>query len=132
MATTAVLDQGCKMELTNFCFPRIYPEPEAFTNITFVLNVLHELYEVHVEAHNSSLLQQSAQETACSSSGSSTSATVLKVSTGRAIFLSHVKSVDSVRSIETDLDIYHEEGVYIGEKDANGINIDTEFEALAR
>jgi hypothetical protein len=42
--------------LINFFFPLIYLEPEAFMNIGNVLSVLHELYEVYVSAHNSSIL----------------------------------------------------------------------------
>jgi hypothetical protein len=47
MAIAVMLDPRCKMELINFCFPRIYPKPEASTNNIYVLNVLRE---VNVEA----------------------------------------------------------------------------------
>ncbi|XP_062176097.1 zinc finger BED domain-containing protein RICESLEEPER 1-like [Alnus glutinosa] len=112
MALAAVLDPRYKMKLINFCFPLIYPEPEASMNIDNVLSVLHELYEVYVASHNSSImqLQQSTQENSRSTSGSTRVAAVKK---------------------STDLDVYLEEDVYICEKDVNGEDIDAEFEALA-
>jgi hypothetical protein len=56
MALVDVLDPRYRMKLINFFFPLIYLEPEAFMNIGNVLSVLHELYEVYVSAHNSSIL----------------------------------------------------------------------------
>jgi hypothetical protein len=64
MSLVAVLDPRYKMKLINFCFPFIYPELEASMHIDRVLSVLHELYEVYVTTHNSSIFQQSANENA--------------------------------------------------------------------
>jgi hypothetical protein len=69
MAITAILDPRYKMKLINFWFPLIYPLHEASMHIDNVLSVLHEMYKVYELAHNSSVIQQSAQENASSSSG---------------------------------------------------------------
>ncbi|GLT53070.1 hypothetical protein SLA2020_263660 [Shorea laevis] len=130
MAIAAVLDPRYKMKLINFCFPLIYPEPDATLHIDKVLSCLGELYEVYVLAHNSSVQQQCAQENATSSSASRTDV-VPKVPTGRSRYLEHVRSNDIIRPLKTDLDVYLEEDVYICEKDDNGEDTDPEFEALA-
>jgi hypothetical protein len=132
MALAAVLDPRYKMKLIKFCFPLIYPEPEASMNIDNVYSVLHELYEVYVTSHNSSVmqLQQIAQENSRFTSGSTGVATV-KAPIGRSRFLQHVRCNDVVRLAKTDLDVYLEEDVYICENDVNGEDIEAEFEALA-
>jgi hypothetical protein len=132
MALAAVLDPRYKMKLIKFCFPLIYSKLEASMNIDNVLSVLHELYEVYLVSHNSSVmqLQQSVQENSHSTSGS-TRVAAIKKSTGRSIFMEHIRSNDVVRPTKTNLDVYLEEDVYICEKDVNGEDIDAEFEALA-
>jgi hypothetical protein len=80
MSIAIVLDPRYKVKLINFCFPLIYPEPESFMRIKEVLSVVHELYEVYVTAHNSSVLKQIANEQAASVSTVSTPH-VSKVST---------------------------------------------------
>jgi hypothetical protein len=62
IAKTAILNLRYKMKLIQFCFPLIHPLDEANDHINNVLSVLHELYEVYVLEHNSSVMQQSAQE----------------------------------------------------------------------
>jgi len=132
MALVAVLDPRYKMKLIKFCFPLIYPELEASMNIDNVHSVLHELYEVYVASHNSSVmqLQQIAQENFRSTSGSTRVATV-KAPIGRSRFLQHVRCNDVVRLAKTDLDVYLEKNIYICGNDVNGEDIDAEFEALA-
>jgi hypothetical protein len=129
MSIAAVLDPRYKMKLINFCFPYIYPADQLSKHIDNVLSTLHELYELYVADHNSSVLQ-SAQETSGSSSVSSRGP-LHKVPTGRLRYLEHVRSSDIIRPLKTDLDIYLEEDVYICEKDDNGEDIDSNFEALA-
>jgi hypothetical protein len=130
MAIAAVLDPRYKMKLINFCFPLIYPHPESSMHIDNVLSILHELYELYLSAHNSSVLLQSAQENSGSSSASSRGP-LPKVSTGRSRYLEHVRSNDVIRPLKTDLDVYLEDDVYICENDENGEDIDSNFEALA-
>jgi hypothetical protein len=132
MSIAAVLDPRYKMKLINFSFPYIYPADQFSKHIDNVLSTLHELYELYelyVADHNSSVLQ-SAQETSGSSSVSSRGP-LHKVPTGRSRYLEHVRSSDIIRPLKTDLDIYLEEDVYICEKDDNGEDIDSNFEALA-
>jgi len=121
MALATVLDPRYKMKLIKFCFPLIYPEPEASMNIDNVHSVLHELYEVYVTSHNSYVmqLQQIAQENSRSTSGSTRVAAV-KAPIGRSRFLQHVRCNDDVRPAKTDLDVYLKENVYICENDVNG------------
>jgi hypothetical protein len=129
MSIAAVLDPRYKMKLINFCFPYIYPADQVSKHIDNVLFTLHELYELYVADHNSSVLQ-SAQETSGSSSVSS-QGPLHNVPRGRSRYLEHVRSSDIIRPLKTDLDIYLEEDVYICEKDDNGEDIDSNFEALA-
>jgi hypothetical protein len=132
MALAPMLDTRYKMNLIKFCFPLIYPEPEASMNIDNVLSVLHELYEVYVASHNSSImqLQQSVQENSRSTSGSTRVAAVKK-SNDRSIFMEHIRSNDVVRPTKTDFDVYLEDDVYRRKKDDNGEDIDAKFEAFA-
>jgi len=113
MALAAVLDSRYKMKFIKFCFPLIYPEPEASINIDNVISALHELYEVCVASHNSPIMHlQSAQENSHSTSGSTRVAAVKK-STSRSIFMEYIRSNDVVRPTKTDLDVYLEDDVYM-------------------
>jgi hypothetical protein len=81
-----------------------------------VLRVLHELYEVYVSAHNSSILQQ--QVVAEVSSSSSVASVTEEISDGgRSRFREHCRSSDIIRLLKTDLDIYLEEDVFISESE---------------
>lgn len=64
MFLATVLDTKSKMKFINFCFLLIYQALEAYMYIDNVLSILHELYEVYVSVHNSSILQQIAEENA--------------------------------------------------------------------
>lgn len=132
MVLAAVLDPRYKMKLIKFCFPLIYPEPEASMNIDNVHSILHELYEVYVTFHNSSVmqLQQIAQKNSRSTSGSTRVAAV-KAPIGRSRFLQHVRWNDVVRPAKTDFDVYLEDDIYICENDVYEEDIDADFEALA-
>jgi hypothetical protein len=52
MAVGVVLDSSFKMKLVQFCFPKIYQEPEAIRNIERVHRVLNELYGEYVDDQN--------------------------------------------------------------------------------
>jgi hypothetical protein len=132
MSIVVVLDPRYKMKLINFCFLLIYPEFESSQHIENVLAVLHELFEVYVTAHDSSVLKQSASEQVAIVSNSVSTPHVSRVSTGRSRYQDHVRTTDVIRSLKSNLDICLEEDVYIGENDDNGEDIDIEFEALAR
>jgi len=131
MSIAAVLDPRYKMKLINFYFPLIYPHFEYQQHIQNVLAVLHELFEVDVTAHNSSVLKLSASEQAAVVSQSVPTPHIPKVSTARSRYQDHVRTTDVIRSIKSDLYIYLEEDVYIGVKDDSGEDIDNKFEALA-
>lgn len=127
MAIAAVLDPRFKMKLIQYCFPLIYPEPNATKNIEYVLSVLHELFDEYVKDHNSvveQIEQVSARE--CSSSGSSNVVGIGRSSkSGKEIFESFVRTVDLIQPMKSDLDIYLEESVFICEEGSS-----EEFNAL--
>jgi hypothetical protein len=131
MSIAAVLDPRYKMKLINFYFPLIYPHSEYQQHIQNVLAVLHELFEVYVIAHNSSVLKLSASDQAGVVSQSVSTPHIPKMSTARSRYQNHVRTIDVIRPIKSDLDIYLEEDVYIGDKDDSGEDIDNEFKALA-
>jgi hypothetical protein len=127
MAIAAVLDPRFKMKLIQYCFPLIYPEPDATKNIEYVLSVLHELFDEYVKDHNSvveQIEQVSARE--CSSSGSSNVVGIGRSSkSGKEMFESFVRTVDLIQPMKSDLDIYLEESVFICEEGSS-----EEFNAL--
>jgi hypothetical protein len=131
MSIATVLDPRYKMKLINFCFPLIYHDFEYPQHMENVMFILHELFEVYVTAHNFSVLKQSASEQAAIILQSVSTPNVNRVSTTRSRYWDHVRTIDVIRPLKLDLDIYLKEDVYIGEKDASGEDIDTEFEALA-
>jgi hypothetical protein len=92
--------------------------------------VLHELFEVYVIAHNYSVLKQSATEQAKVVSQSISTPCVNTVSTARSMYRDHVRTIDVIQPLKSDLDIYLEEDVYVGDKDDNDKDIDNEFDAL--
>jgi hypothetical protein len=53
------VDPRFKIELVKIYFIVIYQEPKATTNIEFVLQVLHELYDKYVKDHNSTIMENS-------------------------------------------------------------------------
>jgi len=99
MAAGAVLDPRFKTKLVQFCFPKIYQEPKATTNIEMVHRVLKKLYGEYVDDHNLSDGPQSVQKNVCesSSTSSTSSARVVRRSTvsEMVIFQSFVGSVDT-------------------------------------
>jgi hypothetical protein len=58
MAIAGVFDPRGKMMIICVCFPLIYQEPEATTNVEYVFIVFHELYNEYVKEHNSSVMEQ--------------------------------------------------------------------------
>jgi hypothetical protein len=130
ISIAAVLDPRYKMKLINFCFPLIYPDIEYPQHIQNVLVVQHELFEVYVTAHNSVVLKHNAAELAAVVSQSVSTPCVSRVSTAQSMYRDHVRTTDVIRPLKSDLDIYLEEDVYVGDKDDSGEDIDNEFDAL--
>jgi hypothetical protein len=75
-------------------------------------------------------LKPSANENACVSTVSTPHVTP-KVSIGQSRYQDHIRSSDIIRPLKFNLDIYLEDDVYVCQKDENGEDIDTKFEALA-
>ncbi|XP_062145865.1 zinc finger BED domain-containing protein RICESLEEPER 2-like [Alnus glutinosa] len=127
MSIAVVLDPSYKMMLICFCFPLIYQELEATTNIEYVLTVMHELYNEYVKEHNSSVMEQNVQGDARESSSSSCSSNAFRrnVQSGNAMFQSFLESVDTSQPVKSYLQRYLEEGVYICDRGS-----DAEFNAL--
>jgi hypothetical protein len=125
MSIAAVLDPRNKMTLIRFCFPIMYSESDAKLNIDHVLSSLNELYREYVEVYNSSVIEQNLQSSVqeCSSS-SSVTAIGRSVQSGKEMYESFVRSVDTLQQpVKSDLQIYLEENVLIVDK---GV----EFDAL--
>jgi hypothetical protein len=76
-------------------------------------------------------LKLSANEQAAIVSQSVYTPHVPKVSTARSMYQDHVRTTNVIRPIKSDLNIYLEEDVYIGDKYDGGEDIDNEFKALA-
>jgi hypothetical protein len=98
MAIAGVFDPRGKMMIIRFCFPLIYQEPKATTNVEYVLIVLHELYNEYVKEHNSSVMEQNVQGNARESSPGSYSISMVgrNAQSGKAMFYSFLRSVDKV------------------------------------
>lgn len=130
MSIAAVLDPRYKMKLINFCFPLIYPDFEYPRHIQNVLAILHELFEVYVTAHNFAVLKHTVAEQAAVVSQSVSTPCVNRVSTARSMYQDHVRTTDVIWPLKSDLDIYLEEDVCVGDKNDSGEDIDNEFDAL--
>jgi alcohol dehydrogenase YqhD (iron-dependent ADH family) len=129
MSVAAVLDPRYKIKLTSFCFPIIYLFDATGDCISGVLDILKALYEVYVVAHNSSIIQQQATEVDASTSIASVTEVVPKVSVDRSRVRQHIRSNDIIWPINTDLDIYLEEDVFIFDSE-NDEDIDANFNTL--
>jgi len=122
MSIAAVLDLRNKMTLIQFCFPIIYQESKAATNIDCILSVLNELYVEYVQEYNSSVAEHNLQINAIESSSSRSINVVGKKNvliSGRGLYDSFIRNVDTLQQpIKFDLQSYLEENVLIIE---NGV-----------
>ncbi|XP_059446001.1 zinc finger BED domain-containing protein RICESLEEPER 2-like [Corylus avellana] len=120
MSIAAILDPRFKMMLIRFCFPIIYKESEATSNIELVEKSLKEIYDVYVNEHNSNFVEQNLQSIAqrSSSHGASSSVAIGEDDEGgMELYESFLRTTNTVQKpIKSDLEIYLEEGIYIPEK----------------
>ncbi|KAA8544307.1 hypothetical protein F0562_022319 [Nyssa sinensis] len=131
MAIAAVLDPRYKMIIVNYCFPDIYPEAEANTNIVTVKQALYEIYNEYVVTHAATHTAQGeggqgkTQEIGSSSASGGDHDTGKKIVTGSSLILGHVsRTVDTIQPSKSDLDIYLDESAFIcAEGSANKFDI---------
>lgn len=116
------------MELLNFSFKAIYSKDKASTQLKLVIDTLKQLFAEYVEEYKAKNGVPSSNETVRSESGASKSGSSIKnlkfgksIKSGTTKYNQHIKSVDSIASVKSELDTYLEEGVYISEP---GVNFD--------
>ncbi|XP_042757133.1 zinc finger BED domain-containing protein RICESLEEPER 2 isoform X2 [Lactuca sativa] len=125
ISMVAVLDPRYKTELLNFSFKAIYSNDEASTHVKLVIDTLKELFAEYVEEHRTTNVVQSSNAADGTESGASKrgpSVTTLRfgksIRSSTAKYNQHIRSVDSIASVKSELDTYLEEGVYISEPGA--------------
>ncbi|KAL4364154.1 hypothetical protein GQ457_04G009370 [Hibiscus cannabinus] len=121
----AVLDPRYKMKLLEFSFNSIYSPDEAPRQMKIVRDILCELYQEYIEAHKAANIVSTTETggsqgvsvggTSKSGFSSLTSRFGKGIKTGTAKYDQHIRSVDTFASAKSELDIYLEEGVYIGD-----------------
>jgi hypothetical protein len=101
-------------------------------HIKSVLAALRDYYEFYLAAHNMTIMKQANEDFITTASSNVSRRDVgPKVTIGISRFLDHVRSIEIIRQLKIDLDIYLEDDVFILENNGNGIDIDLEFETLA-
>lgn len=125
ISMAAVLDPRYKTELLNFSFKAIYSNDEASTHVKLVIDTLKELFAEYVKEHRTTNVVQSSNAADGTESGASKrgpSVTTLRfgksIRSSTAKYNQHIRSVDSIASVKSELDTYLEEGVYISEPGA--------------
>ncbi|MFS8030886.1 putative HAT dimerization domain, ribonuclease H-like superfamily, hAT-like transposase, RNase-H [Helianthus anomalus] len=118
----AVMDPRYKMKLIDFAFKEIYPEEKAKKEKELVQKNLDDLFKEYVNAYKEpgvgSNVGSSRNVNVESGSGSSslTSRFGKGINTGSAKYAQHIRTVDCVESVKSELATYLEEGVYICEQ----------------
>ncbi|XP_024969713.1 zinc finger BED domain-containing protein RICESLEEPER 2-like [Cynara cardunculus var. scolymus] len=111
-----------KMKLVEFSFSSIYSADEASKQMKIVQDTLTKMFEEHVEQHRAANIVQisSAPEKSESEvkSGYNKLSSRVGVKSGTEKYDQHIRSVDTFASVKLELDIYLEEGVYIGDSGA--------------
>ncbi|XP_039138800.1 zinc finger BED domain-containing protein RICESLEEPER 2-like [Dioscorea cayenensis subsp. rotundata] len=115
MAIGAILDPRCKMRVIEFCFPKMYTPHEAHAYILDVKNCLYELYSEYVAEFQSNDCENSAENLTIIGPSCATTISGQNSSSGWSEFSEFVKTVETISSQKSDLDIYLEEGCYIYE-----------------
>ncbi|KAI3675473.1 hypothetical protein L1987_85063 [Smallanthus sonchifolius] len=118
----AVMDPRYKMVLVNFSFKAIYSKEKADEEIKLVQHNLEELFKEYVEAYKEPSVGSSRNANIGSGpSGKSSGSTFITsrfgkgIKTGSAKYDQHIRSVDCVESVKSELVTYLEEGVIIPE-----------------
>ncbi|XP_022032825.1 zinc finger BED domain-containing protein RICESLEEPER 1-like [Helianthus annuus] len=125
----AVMDPRYKMELIKLSFKTIYSPEEAKEEVQVVNDILEDLFNEYIEAHTESNVVRTGGATTRSGSeiraGSSKSSSSFMTSrfgdglkSGSAMYAQHIKSLDTVERVKSELATYLEEGVYICETGA--------------
>ncbi|XP_022774101.1 zinc finger BED domain-containing protein RICESLEEPER 2-like [Durio zibethinus] len=121
MSIAAILDPRCKMRVTEFCFPRMYPDREVKENIAKVRDALYEIYDEYAREYQFG--NEHSAETQVHDNGIS-GMNIEASSSGWFEFANYVKSVETAQPQQSDLDVYLAKGYFICEGDS------TKFHAL--
>ncbi|KAI3684755.1 hypothetical protein L6452_33981 [Arctium lappa] len=117
----AVLDPRYKMKLVEFSFNSIYSADEAPKQMKIVQDTLTKMFEEYVEQHKEANVVSTSSAPDKSESGVKSGYNKLSsrvgmgIKSGTAKYDQHIRSVDTFASVKTELDVYLEEGVYIGD-----------------
>ncbi|KAI3732098.1 hypothetical protein L1987_63295 [Smallanthus sonchifolius] len=126
-----VMDPRYKMVLVNFSFKAIYSKEKADEEIKLVQHNLEELFKEYVEAYKEPSVGSSRNANIGSGpSGKSSGSTFITsrfgkgIKTGSAKYDQHIRSVDCVESVKSELVTYLEEGVIIPEPGVEGMEVE--------
>jgi len=117
----AVLDPRYKMRLFEFSFNSIYSTDEAPKQTKIVQDTVANMFEEYVEQYKALNLVSTSSapdksESKVKSGYSKLSSRVdTGIKSGTAKYDQHIRGVDTFANMKSVLDIYLEEGVYIGE-----------------
>ncbi|XP_011080812.1 zinc finger BED domain-containing protein RICESLEEPER 2-like [Sesamum indicum] len=114
MSIAAALDPKCKLRALEFCFPRLYFSGNVERQITIIRKTLYELYSEYVAISN--IEDESIGEGQRNKLSNRDLANV-EIQSGWSEYAEYLKSVESIHSQKSELDIYLEENCYIFEKD---------------
>ncbi|XP_024986526.1 zinc finger BED domain-containing protein RICESLEEPER 2-like [Cynara cardunculus var. scolymus] len=118
----AVLDPRYKMKLVEFSFSSIYSKDVAPKQMKIVQDTLTKMFEEYVEQHKAANVVQMSSAPDKSESGVKSDYNKLSsrvgIKSGTTKYDQHIRSVDTFASVKSELDIYLEEGVYIGDSGA--------------
>ncbi|KAK8952115.1 hypothetical protein KSP39_PZI003938 [Platanthera zijinensis] len=111
MSVADILDPRCKMQALELFFPKLYSAQQAGIEINYVKEALHKLYADYVENQMVEVEESGAIE------GNSQSTRRAQTQSDWSEYFDYVKSVESIQSQKSELDIYLEENCYMIEKD---------------
>ncbi|KAK8565134.1 hypothetical protein V6N12_058709 [Hibiscus sabdariffa] len=122
---TTLLSKEDWKKVEEFSFNAIYSHDEAPKQMQIVQDTLYELYQEYVEAHKIANVVSSSGidgrqgvstgSTSMSGFSSLTSWFGKCIKTGTTKYDQHIRSVGSFTSVKSELDIYLEDEIYIGE-----------------
>ncbi|XP_024981677.1 zinc finger BED domain-containing protein RICESLEEPER 2-like [Cynara cardunculus var. scolymus] len=118
----AVLDPRYKMKLLEFSFSSIYSTDEAPKQMKIVQDTFTKMFQEYVEQHKTANVVQMSSAPDKSEigvkSGYNKLSSRVGIKSGTTKYDQHIRSADTFASVKSELDIYLEEGVYIGDSGA--------------
>ena len=116
ISIAAILDPRSKMQLIEWCFPRLYSTSDSIEHIITIRETLGKLYRDYLEAHQAKCVEIEGES---DNQNESSNVVMNEQSDVRAEFNSYIRHVESsIQQVKSELDVYLDEGVHLCPNDS--------------